>query len=422
MINPSTDIFIEIKKISTREKKIIKEILYLYKNLVSVKGEEEQMVIREIDRLKKELSTCIRDYNLKIENLNLIKPLYKTVVEPPINIEKKAVKGDISWIEKNVIKRFGKEEIRIMVKKETKPRAYVEFANKLFFNFSEWLVKKYKFTELNNNLIKANMQFIPENYISIVILWIIISFISSMFITGILVSFDFSSMAPFISPTRAPLSVKMAKYLWLIAAIPICTGLFLYNYPSLEKKASASKINQELPFATIHMAAIAESMLNPKGVFEILIKKGEYKALQKEFTKLINEINIHGMNLVNALRNSAVKSPSSNLTDLFNGIATTINSGGSLKEFFDKRSQTLLFEHKIAREKSSKIAETFMDIYISIVIAAPMIFMLLLMIMNVSGMGISLTPSTISLLMIIGVALINFIFLVFLHIKNPSTD
>jgi len=169
------------------------------------------------------------------------------------------------------------------------------------------------------------------------------------------------------------------------------------------------------------MAAIAESMSNPKGIFSILIKTGEYKELKKEFTKLVNEINVHGMNLVSALRNSALKSPSTNLTDLFNGLAITINSGGDLKDFFDERAKTLLFEHKITREKNTKIAETFMDIYISIVIAAPMIFMLLLMIMNISGIGINLTPSMIGLLIIVGVALINFVFLIFIYIKSPST-
>ncbi|MEK6819917.1 MAG: hypothetical protein AABY03_01825, partial [Nanoarchaeota archaeon] len=72
------------------------------------------------------------------------------------------------------------------------------------------------------------------------------------------------------------------------------------------------------------------------------------------------------------------------------------------------------------REKSTKAAETFMDIYISVVIAAPMILMLLLMMMRISGLGIPLSTGAITLMMILGVVGINMVFLIFLQIKQPN--
>jgi len=123
---------------------------------------------------------------------------------------------------------------------------------------------------------------------------------------------------------------------------------------------------------------------------------------------------------VSALRSIALKSSSKKLTELFNGLATTINSGGDLSEFFEKRSQSLLFEYRIEREKYTKTSETFMDIYISVVIAAPMILMLLLMMIRISGLGISLGASMITLIMVSGVTVINIIFLTFLHLKQPT--
>ena len=77
-------------------------------------------------------------------------------------------------------------------------------------------------------------------------------------------------------------------------------------------------------------------------------------------------------------------------------IKTFITSGGDLPDFFDKRAQSLLFEHRLEREEYTKSAETFMDIYISVVIAAPMILMLLLMMMKISGLGISLSSGMIT--------------------------
>ncbi len=71
------------------------------------------------------------------------------------------------------------------------------------------------------------------------------------------------------------------------------------------------------------------------------------------------------------------------------GISITVNSGGDINKFFTKRSQSLLLEYRLEREKYAKGIETLMDIYISIVIAAPMILLLLLIMISVSGIDIA---------------------------------
>jgi flagellar protein FlaJ len=136
--------------------------------------------------------------------------------------------------------------------------------------------------------------------------------------------------------------------------------------------------------------------------------------------KVLNQVNVYGFDLVNALKNSARTTSSQKMAELFNGLATTISGGGNLVDFLDKRTETLLFDYKLEREKSTKNAETFMDIYISIVIAAPMIMMLLLILMGVSNINIGITTDVLTILMIAGVFLINLVFIVVLHLKQPT--
>jgi flagellar protein FlaJ len=192
----------------------------------------------------------------------------------------------------------------------------------------------------------------------------------------------------------------------------------MYTYPGLEKSSTENRIEDELPFATIHMSAISGSMIDPSKIFDIIISTHEYPYIEKEFKKLINEINLYGYDLVSALRSAAYNNPSKKLSELFNGLATTINSGGDLPGFFDKRAQTLLFENRLEQEKKTKAAETFMDIYISLVIAAPMILMILLMMMKISGLGISMSTQMITIIMVIAVTMINIVFLTFLQLKK----
>ena len=232
--------------------------------------------------------------------------------------------------------------------------------------------------------------------------------------------FNLEATMPFLLRATETIDVRFIKVFWILLIIPAGTFGLMYFYPSLEKKSAEGKINVELPFAAIHMAAISGSLINPIKIFEIIINTKEYPAIEREFTKIINNINVYGSDLVSALRNGARNASSKKLSEMLNGLSTTINSGGDLPRFFDERSQTLLFDYKINREKASKAAETFMDIYISVVIAAPMILMLLLMMMKISGLGLGISVSAITLIMVLGVTLINIMFLTFLHIKKEE--
>ena len=129
---------------------------------------------------------------------------------------------------------------------------------------------------------------------------------------------------------------------------------------------------------------------------------------------------MYGYDLITALKNTARETSSRRLSELLNGIATTISGGGSLSEFLDKRAESLLFRYRLERERKTKSAETFMDIYISIVIAAPMIMTLLLILIFISGMEIGLSLLQLSVVIISVVSTINLIFLVFLHLSQPG--
>jgi len=232
--------------------------------------------------------------------------------------------------------------------------------------------------------------------------------------------FNIQPLLPIVVKSTETFLVRLPKVILIPLILPLVTFVLMYFYPSLERKSLGIKINQELPFATIHMASISGSLLEPSKIFKIIITTQDYPEIEKQFIKIMNELNLYGYNLVSALRNVAFNSPSERFSDLLNSLATTINSGGDLQDFFEERAESLLFDYRLEREKENKTAETFMDIYISVVIAAPMILMLLLMMIKVSGLGLDLSIPSITLIMILSVSIINIVFLVFLHLKKPG--
>ncbi|MFH1310911.1 MAG: type II secretion system F family protein [Nanoarchaeota archaeon] len=426
-------------------KRVVKEIDSLLKELKRRKNPEERKIIfSSIGNLREKLRNMSQDTIDSVEKVPLarplneslksmakpgvkplakppIKPLPKTALKPGAVISSKPIKRiKPTFLEKISLKKMKMGKIKIQKKKEKKPSKYVNIANKLFYNLANSLINKGKFRKLGRTLVKSNMEYISATYVPVIFFSTLVSVIVAILVMVFLLFFNVSSAPPFITSIEESLGIRFLKVFWILFAVPVATYAFAYFYPELEKKSLESKINQELPFATIHMSSITSSMIEPSKIFSILISTGGYPHLEKEFIKLQNEINIYGYDLITALRNRSANSPSRKLADLYNGLVTTITSGGDLPQFFEKRSQTLLFEHRLEVEKSAKTAETFMDIYISAVIAAPMILMLLLMMMSISGFGISLSPFMISLIMILSVSIINIVFLTFLHLKQPK--
>jgi archaeal flagellar protein FlaJ len=439
--------FDELRNLIKKQRDVLGEINKYASEVIRNKYDpgEKALISSKIDKLKENLEKRNNDILERLKGINLPQKLALsqrrdnlTKEENPLDEEMYSLREDDSFkseggrtykikelfvegLEKETLKRLRESKKKISKIKNSrnkKKSGYSETASKVFSKFSKKLLGGESFKNMEKDLIKANLDYSPTGYISLILFTTLLSFIVGGFLFMFFLFFNIEATAPFVTRTLDTINIRFLKVFWLLFAVPIGTFVMMYFYPSLEKKAAEFKIDVELPFATIHMAAISGSMINPIKIFEILILTKEYKALEKEFTKLLNEINIYGVDFVSALKDTADHTPSKALAELLNGLATTINSGGDLPNFFEKRSETLLFDYRLQREKATKAAETFMDIYISVVIAAPMILMLLLMMMKISGLGLSASIGTITLVMILGVVVINIIFLSFLHLKK----
>ncbi|MEK6833693.1 MAG: type II secretion system F family protein [Nanoarchaeota archaeon] len=433
--------FEKFKEIISKEKKMLRELNSLENYIKRADVGEKKMIFSQIALIKNSFKKTNEEIPQVLEKINLIKSLNQEKIKeeyPKIKEEYSSAKKPVNLsigtsaierryslkdlkptrLENETLKRMKKKNEKIEIKKEKKPSTYIKFANRWFSNLSEKIVNEKTFQDLERDLIKANLQFTPRSYISVIFLTTCVAFLAGILLALFFFFFKIGAALPIITIATGKITTRLWISLLIVVLSPILTFIIMYVYPNLEKSSTEKRIEQELPFATIHMSAISGSMIDPSKIFDIIISTHEYPYIEKEFKKLINEINLYGYDLVSALRNSTYNSPSKKLSELFNGLATTINSGGYLPEFFEKRSQTLLFEERLEQEKKTKAAETFMDIYISLVIAAPMILMILLMMMKISGLGISMSTSMITIIMVLTVTMINIVFLTFLQLKK----
>ena len=169
------------------------------------------------------------------------------------------------------------------------------------------------------------------------------------------------------------------------------------------------------------MSAIAGSDVEPTKIFKIIARSNEYPNIGGEIRKVITQTDVYGYDLVTSLKNVAARTSNKKLAELFSGMATNITTGGSLRNYLEKKSENFLVDYRLEREKYADLAGTFMDVYISILIAAPLVLMMMFIVMNVAGLGLGgLTIESLLLLSVVGIVVVNIIFIVVLNVRQPK--
>lgn len=418
-----------------QSKKIIEELAILNHEATSTKIPEEReffdsavsAMLKQLDMINNSIPNLISNIGVKQivpEKTTELKIPMGTII---LNKEyRKKFVEELKISEEALKKLRKKKQLKKIIAKEEfkKPSGYIAFTSKAFSKQALKLADAGIFKHLNENLRKANMPYLLSTYLSMTLFSIFLIFIISLAIALLLGFFDISMIVGKPYPIfsflgAAGLILRLLKNVSLAILASFATFLLFYIYPSTQAASISSKIRSELPFVVIHMSSIAGSGVEPSRIFRILALSAEYPAVSKEIMKIINYVNLYGYDLVTALKNVAKTTSSEKLAELFNGIATNISGGGSLRDYLDKKAADTLLDYKLERKKYSNIAETSMDIYIGILIAAPLIFMVLLIVMNVTGMSLGLSMQMLSYLIVAGIALINIAFLIFLQFRQP---
>lgn len=401
-----------------RERKILNQTISSLRNTLKIINQAIPELINKVNIVEKKIPGYKESKSLEIVSFKVGERNFEATIP---KIDRGKFLEELSISESLIKKIKKKEKDENEVYQEFKAaRGYLKLANKIFLESATNLINSGKFVKLKGEIKKANIEVLLETYVAMILLNTSLAFFGGIVLFLALLFFNISLTIPFFTNYSGDLFSRFINFIWLPIALPIATYFLTYIYPSIEKKSISEKIDSELPFAVVHMGAISGSGIEPSQIFKIIGTNKDYPVLRKEIRKLMNQINLYGYDLVTALSNVSKNTPSQKLGELFSGLATTIHSGGELKDFFEKRGETLLTEYRIDREKYSKTAETFMDIYISVVIAAPMILMLLLVIISVSGVGLGFSQGQLTLIIIGVITIINILFLGFLQIKQPT--
>lgn len=305
-----------------------------------------------------------------------------------------------------------KEEEKVRKKDYTlyESNPYAKVANAMVEWYSTKLIKKYPtfYDNICHSLRTSDIKILSKSYTNMMLFYSIAIAVLTSLITPLLL--------------KSFIIFRVFQSLILgMAAGGLTFGIF-YIYPLMQANTRRRQIKNDLPFVIIHMSAVAGSGAQPIAMFNLIVRSGEYKGLEGEVKKIVNYVNLFGYNLSTALRAVSLTTPSSEFKELLTGLITTIESGGSLKEYLTAKASDAMVDYKLERQKYVETLSTYSDVYTGILIAAPLLFFVTLAIIQMMGgavMGVSAKAlATIGTFGILPAC--NLGFVLFLNLTQPE--
>lgn len=217
------------------------------------------------------------------------------------------------------------------------------------------------FEDLRPQISKANIEVSLPEYVAMLVFSTGISTVFSLFVIGTI-------MVMGSGLTGAIMAVAFSM------VIGAATMLVFYLYPSILIRNRASKIRDTLPFATMYMSTLAGTGTAVQDLFSVLAQQEEYGEVSREAEKIDRDIETFGMDISEALRKAADRTPSKDFKELMWGMNHVITSGGSLRDFLQERARTLMNDYQRRVEEFAEQLSLLVEMYITIVIVGSIIF------------------------------------------------
>lgn len=281
------------------------------------------------------------------------------------------------------------------------------FSYKLFSKYAK-LLREY-FQDVASDLKKAEIKYVLDEYISMVILFCLVTLV-------------FSYVASLI------LLLVITKNVLVAIIIPVFVSIFLaifvftifYMYPANVVAAKRKKVENALHFTTIYMATLAGTGVPPQELFRMIGQFEELGEVSRICKNIYRDMKVFGLDIHDAIERATEYSPSKDFKELLWGIKSNITSGGDLKMYLYQKSKGFVQDYRRKLEEFVKTLSVFMEMYITIVVVGSVFVLILTTIMSMLGGFIEQIKIIQMLLITVGLPFVSAAFIILMKTISPT--
>lgn len=184
------------------------------------------------------------------------------------------------------------------------------------------------------------------------------------------------------------LSVMNLLFTLVIAvSAALITLMVMYIYPSMKASNRSGPINKNLPYIANFLTLLSSSNVPPSVIFESMAKIETLKEVKLEFSNIIRDIEVFGNDLMSSILDNAKLTPNEPLGEILQGYVATVRTGGNPTEYLKITTE------KVTKDRIGKLdlmlesLAATAEIYIMMLVAAPLLFVVLFVTLGMIGSG-----------------------------------
>ena len=202
-----------------------------------------------------------------------------------------------------------------------------------------------------------------------------------------------------------------------ILMITACsTGLFVLGYPVYRKKQEILKVENGLVYTLSHMTILSTCGMAIEKIFEQIVEVEENPSIRRLAKKFIIDLKMFGYEVPAALEDISNRSASKEIKKILNSINNNIQTSGDLYDLLRFEVDNQLQMKKDNLKRFMGTLAYLGEIYVALLIMAPILFIVMITILSVLGGGSSTNASIPQLLLIVffGIPIVGTGFLIIL--------
>ncbi len=230
-----------------------------------------------------------------------------------------------------------------------------------------------KYPDLDDWLLKSRMRMRGEEYLAYALLttyimWAIAGVLAVVFIA-------LYSVIGFLSILIALIMVMIA---FVIKPL-------ILSMPKSKAKGRGRDIDKKLASAMSFVASLSSADVNVDVIFKELAKQPIYGEIQKEAEWITRDTELLGVDILTAIKEGALRSPSVKWQDFLQGVVTTSTSGGQLKPYFIVKLQEFEKDSQLDNKRRAETLGMMAESYVTVVVAFPLFLIVIIAIMAITN-------------------------------------
>lgn len=203
---------------------------------------------------------------------------------------------------------------------------------------------------------------------------------------------NYLTIAPYTGNRIVSNYGELIFIIFILIFISLFLGFITYflilAYPGLEAYNRKIKIDLTLPHSVAYMHALSKGGLSLISIFKSLSQYTNiYGESAEEIAYILIDTELHGSDIITALKTAAVTTPSDKLRDFLDNLLNIIETGGDMETFFG--SMVTHYQKSAEADQSMhlEMLGMFAETYVTAFVAGPLFLITILIVMGIMGPG-----------------------------------